>query len=629
MRQTSTGQELSEQSANPIHPGFHLSSALGQLISEWQTVISEFEELESLFREKFGGDIDRKMLLEEMLVNTTTNAAETEREQMIRHLASKWRKVQQCELRLPISPDKYDSDNNATKKSSVTNIPEPSQPSSSPGMFGLFSRQVSSTWTNRLNSIDPTEGAVRLANANARGSADSIIIEDGLQIRPRWPRDLGDVTFDIIKVNKYGGRMTRMLQLTQHHIVSIRDGALLTKFYPYRDIRRAFIVQLSEGPALKVIQRTGKVNTYISPVAVHIFQQVVTRVRVRRALDNSSDFFAGLVGKDNQRGNDGPRDSIDNSIDGANSACQFTVQFTAEIIKQISEANASAVDDVMAAFASELSQRSMRSIVEVDEEDTALDQDSANGTTGSPKVGRKSEAAKQRSSTSMKGPRMREVYNAQSPEAAVYQEARRILFDQNNAEASTVAHFISSFEPNTTQLSASLLQIRHFIDGLHEYCLENRAFSLAVLLQQRQQQNMLQESAKADATSGHISTVNPVRQAPQVQSSTASGKRLMRRESLKFLKAQNLGAEQLDDETFALISLVIFLAVEECVFLSVRPALIKAYQVEHAFEEQQLLQCMQKFQNRSQQDWGVPKHLVSPLGWRAAIFELSALENGM
>ena len=42
-----------------------------------------------------------------------------------------------------------------------------------------------------------------------------------------------------------------------------------------------------------------------------------------------------------------------------------------------------------------------------------------------------------------------------------------------------------------------------------------------------------------------------------------------------------------------------------------------------------LLEKMKTFSARTQQQWGVPEELVSPLGWQSAIFELAGLEHNL
>ena len=46
-------------------------------------------------------------------------------------------------------------------------------------------------------------------------------------------------------------------------------------------------------------------------------------------------------------------------------------------------------------------------------------------------------------------------------------------------------------------------------------------------------------------------------------------------------------------------------------------------------EEQQLLEKMKALSHRTQQQWGIPDELVSPLGWQTAIFELQGLEHNL
>jgi hypothetical protein len=46
-------------------------------------------------------------------------------------------------------------------------------------------------------------------------------------------------------------------------------------------------------------------------------------------------------------------------------------------------------------------------------------------------------------------------------------------------------------------------------------------------------------------------------------------------------------------------------------------------------EEQLLVEKMKRFSSRTQQQWGVPELIVSPMGWQSAVFELSGLEHNL
>ena len=93
-----------------------------------------------------------------------------------------------------------------------------------------------------------------------------------------------DTSYDVIKVNKFGQKMRRTIKLTQHHVISIKNGSEITKFYAFSDIR---VIWLENQDTVNIQQRSNKMNVYMSPIAPHILQQVTTRVKVRAALDKA------------------------------------------------------------------------------------------------------------------------------------------------------------------------------------------------------------------------------------------------------------------------------------------------------------------------------------------------------
>lgn len=93
-----------------------------------------------------------------------------------------------------------------------------------------------------------------------------------------------DTSYDVIKVNKFGQKMRRTIKLTQHHVISIKNGCEVTKFYAFSDVR---VIWLENQDTIRIQQRSGKMNVYMSPIAPHILQQITTRVKVRAALDKA------------------------------------------------------------------------------------------------------------------------------------------------------------------------------------------------------------------------------------------------------------------------------------------------------------------------------------------------------
>jgi hypothetical protein len=156
---------------------------------------------------------------------------------------------------------------------------------------------------------------------------------------------------------------------------------------------------------------------------------------------------------------------------------------------------------------------------------------------------------------------------------------------------------------------ATLLEVRHFIDGMHEYILSNRGVSLALLFEREKQRAMILQIhsvAEADSSSaGGNSIPAPPSQSPaggrgitrgnskrgllRPGSDKASGdarnfqspnstavveSELTSRASLQFLKDNNIDLSMIDEKIVVFISFVIFMVVEEAIFLPLKADLI-------------------------------------------------------
>lgn len=615
-----------------LHPSA-IDKKLNSLISDWQSAILEYENLELAFLEECEarGVTNASEILNEMKADPRLylRGSELLKNWPVLHDLTKMLvKVQDLQAQLPVQRERNDA---TLQREDYLNVYDADSPAKA-GDAGAFLKKLSSTWSTRLNAVDATQGAVLVK----RG-------DQPLQLRPRWPRYLADISYDVIKVNKFGQKMRRVLRLTQHHVISLKDGAALTKFYPYRDVRRAF---LAAQTTLKIVQRDGKVNTYLSPIALHIFQQIVTRVKIRKALD------AAALDLLPQRSSPAGAD-VNAEVDAV-AAADFTPQATATIIAAISEANSNSADEVLTLFARELAERTILGLrqdaARADEasETPPLTQTDDGGDAST----ELSEASPAAQSTSMgdepppppppsplsapaaplsptlsaspeKSLRLvqatlRMTYPAESAEGAVQTQVRALLFDTDTPENSTLLHFLRSVNDaaSSLPLKNTLLKVRHFIDGLHEYCLESRGFALAALYRQQVQRRLTQAPAATESNDG----------------GGAASPQLTSRASLRFLRENDLGLAHVDADTLTLLSLVIFLAVEEVVFLSLRSLLVRLYHAEEPSrraQELRLQRHVKALRSRSQEDWGVPPQLVSPLGWRSAAFELAALEHNL
>lgn len=838
------------------HPS-KIDERLNVIISEWQVAILDYENLELSFLEDCEGNggphspVAAEEILREMKSSPKAflkNSNWIKTSPLLHDLTNLYVKVLDLQSKLPVQAEKFE---NSVPPIAVSSLPQEDLHAGDPDSY---LRRLSATWSQRLNDIDDTQGAcLQLQRPTSFSSSvsslqpsipgppqespggtiqcpKSPLSPTPFRLRPRWPRYLTDVCYDVVKVNKLGQHMRRTLKLTQHHILSIKDsGACLTKFYPYRDIRRAFITP--QQTRLQIVQRGGKINTYISPVALHLFQQIVTRVKIRRALDTitfhdslhvqaflsstspSKKGARPLIQNNPQNSTsegDGTNFSDTNLThstttsskaqddqemfyghdtlnDGEQMMLQFTPQSTAVIISAISDANNTSADAVLAAFAKDLkdrtllnmqqnqdssssSQRQSRVIedsdpmVEVNDvnEDETYNLDSPKVIDPNNQIGSGGSAVyanNSNSSTSHTNGSVPEAASV-SAEGAVQRRVRDLLCDKNTPEGATLSHFLThtvqrihqclhrlqqqhkeqpppqqqqstgtgqsmsrqgSFSTSlqrsasesmllseTIMFKETLLKIRHFIDGLHEYCLEHRGFALATFYQQNLQKQLTSPNNNASSArtigsnnkvgDGAISSQKAQQQQQQqymnqhvalVQGVTETAQ-LHSRESIRFLQEHRLDLKQVDADTLTRLSLVIFLAVEETVFLSLRTNLVKLYHQVMVFndhsnissgsnrrsaknsaepsneapldsaivqtvnnnsnnnnnsssssssvnrqqhsakwQEMRLQKALRLFRSRSQSDWGIPLKLQSPLGWKSAIFELSSLEHNL
>ena len=95
----------------------------------------------------------------------------------------------------------------------------------------------------------------------------------------------------------------------------------------------------------------------------------------------------------------------------------------------------------------------------------------------------------------------------ESPERRVQEELRRIFHDEATAEGNTRRLFIDAFlAGDALRPSKSLLELRLFVDGLHEYALDARGTDLARLLRDDGEREREREGRKSDgfATSSTI-----------------------------------------------------------------------------------------------------------------------------
>lgn len=153
------------------------------------------------------------------------------------------------------------------------------------------------------------------------------------------------------------------------------------------------------------------------------------------------------------------------------------------------------------------------------------------------------------------------------PEHSVQEAVRKVIFDNSTPEGNTRKAFLDKFKAeysisNSKQL---MLEVRHFIDGMHEHIIFSRAYSLAMLYQQQRQKLMVRKSK---------SGLPGLPSALEAIVSQREQQKFQRRKSLKVLMENNLGPTDLDEELLTTISYIVFVVVEEATFLSLKEHLI-------------------------------------------------------
>lgn len=212
------------------------------------------------------------------------------------------------------------------------------------------------------------------------------------------------------------------------------------------------------------------------------------------------------------------------------------------------------------------------------------------------------------------------------PEYYVQAAVQTLIFDATTSEGNTRKLFIDRFKsscitgigstvrPSSAGISASraksskpatLIEVRHFIDGMHEYILGNRGVSLSLLYEREKQRIMIltalptppPESPGRPTSQSNGSTSPSPAPAPspggrgiartnskrpllgganfQGPNTTAvADNELTSRASLQFLKDNNMDLSMIDEKIVIFISFIIFMVVEEAVFLPLKADLI-------------------------------------------------------
>lgn len=514
-------------------------------ISHWQQAIFDYENMEIEFMIQHQHQQKQRSILLDLRTRPETFVGHSD--PTVRSLAKKRAEILQMEE--SFTPKQQMESPSASAKDAMS----------------YFTERLSQIWTTRLHSLDNTQSGTTMMSQQrmARGRESAEVF-----VRPKWPDFLSDVSYDVIKINKYGHQMRRILKLTQNHVISIKNGSEVTKFYHYLDVRR---VGLRGGDLLHVLLRSGKKNLYQSPMAPHILQQISTRVQVRRSLDSA--FFAPPQSEEEQ---------------------DFDVASTAELIKFISEENASDAEAIIANFATSLRDRTIRSlstnessaqvftpantassllVVSNEAEAARRTEDSVDRKEEGPDsvavlptnsaIRNELEAASKRAPTLGLG-----CFKEGSPEHAVQEEVRETIFSSTTAEGNTLRLFVEKMRCSPPPFAQLSIEVRNFVDGMHEHMLFTRAFSLAIVYQQHLQRMLADDPSTAQPPSLLSRSLDPVLRTAEVR------QLFQKKASLKLLSENNLGLADVDESLLTVLSYIIFIVVEEAAFLSLKDLLL-------------------------------------------------------
>lgn len=165
------------------------------------------------------------------------------------------------------------------------------------------------------------------------------------------------------------------------------------------------------------------------------------------------------------------------------------------------------------------------------------------------------------------------------PEFAAQKAVQNIIFDDSTSEGNTRKVFIDKFSAGAASGSPSsgssagnkdkLLEVRLFIDGMHEYLLTHRGISLALLYEQEKQRAIINNNNNSNSGDPSTSSLKDGSDSKQLQAQ----RQLTKRKSLQFLK-EHMDLSVVEDSLLVFISFIIFIVVEEALFLPLRNQII-------------------------------------------------------
>jgi hypothetical protein len=416
----------------------------------------------------------------------------------------------------------------------------------------MGTRELSMIWAGRLAELSPSQGQLS-KQVGLNGQVLS------LKMTPKWPGWLSDCLYDVIKINKYGKRQRRIIKLTEYHLLNVKDGKSVTKVVPYAGIQRINLTSprsFSIDYEIKCNSQEVERGTlyYESLLSAHIVQQVTTRTQIRRDLDRIGRMI---------------------STDDVN-RLGYSVGVTEAMILTITELVTKNNSDITQ-FALLLGRRTFEQILSINPElieplPSSLPAPSS--PIGSLSMTKTSSLSRQHTVDVSASVRRLLAIQQGSGEYKLKNLIQKIILDVQSPEGNTLRHFLQNF-PNIPK-DKNITELRHFIDGLYEYLIENHVTLFATCLQSHDGHDDDIPTAAGDSIALARSTSH---------SSQAPAAAPLKKEPSSpqpLLTDSPIPSLRLTEELLISISYIAYTVVEETLFLALQPKIISyclAYEV--------------------------------------------------
>lgn len=366
------------------------------------------------------------------------------------------------------------------------------------------------------------------------------------RIKSHWLENYIDLSYNIVKKNRLGQRMNRKIRLTNTHLIYIKDGESIAKAYSYSKVVR---MVMDNHDTLLLDLRSGRQLMLVSPYAANIFQELLCRIRLRNFIVLKQYVIV-----------------VPSSL---------ITDFNLDVVKRIYESNSIGLSETLLSFAKDFLSKNLENLNQNSNrlsksKDVLLSEvlSSDNDDIDSIVV-----------STLMKiidtidppifhfpieknHPVLDEAFfnkniflvKEGSKESLVKKTIQSIVYDTSSPEGNTRMQFVNNFIstnpvyynsdiPESGLCKSSLETIKHFINGLHIHIFKSKAVQLTKLLTPRQLLLLQEEN-----------------------------------ELLELLEDDNFNdidicleqLKSLDQTILAVISFMIYLVVEESIFVSLK-----------------------------------------------------------